>query len=255
MPALASMTLLMTALSQAADWGKNSLWNDGRSEVAVYESVRMDEGVARQFREQLITAKEKAGAGKAHYFQMNVIQKFDTVNFPVSYLLTVVVKDVSVTDVVRMGMSLHEWKGALLKDFRDGKLTIADKTLDFAPQPGDYWEDQLPLSLRGLPFKQGHEQKVRMWDSLNNNQTNPPTVREAVIRVEGEELVRCRAGSLKSWKVTVQKENDIDMYWFDQKYPNVLTKMEKADGSKRLLYGRARWNYWDSKWPMPNILK
>jgi hypothetical protein len=34
-----------------------------------------------------------------------------------------------------------------------------------------------------------------------------------------------------------------------------LTKMETADGRKRLLYGRARWSYWDRRLPPPNVLK
>ena len=38
----------------------------------------------------------------------------------------------------------------------------------------DYFEDQLPLSLRALPFKSGYEAKVRIWDSLNSSHGQVP---------------------------------------------------------------------------------
>jgi hypothetical protein len=98
-------------------------------------------------------------------------------------------------------------------------------------------------------------QKVRIWDSLGTNHGLVPTVKEAVITVTGEELIRSHAGSLPSWKVTVQRGSEVDAYWFEKAYPHVLTKMETMDGRKRLLYGRARWSYWDRRLPPPNILK
>jgi hypothetical protein len=116
----------------------------------------------------------------------------------------------------------------------------------------DYFDEQLPVSLRALSFDVGSSQKIHLWGPLVPGVTPVPV--DATITVDGEETVYSRAGGLDSWRVVVASKAGKDTYWFDKKAPNILTKMETHDGRKRSLYGRARWSYWDRRIPRPKIL-
>jgi len=271
--------VLVPAVLQAGNWGKNSLWNDGRAEVAVYNSERIVYGKPRAFTEHLITVKEdlredtlvKADDLKKQktipVLKLNQVEKFDTENYPYSYLTSVFVKEAAVEQVVKLTVGSQEWCGNTFKIYKGnadgtgGTLSWnsyfdgeADQTMDMTLQKEDYLEDQLPLSLRALPFKDGFEKKIRVWDLLTTSHGLAPLVTEANLKVQGEEPIHCHAGSLACWIVRVQKAGKTDTYWFEKKEPNILVKMETSDGRKRLLYGRARWSYWDRRIPRPNIL-
>jgi hypothetical protein len=139
--------------------------------------------------------------------------------------------------------SVQDWTGNVLTSFTVG---------DWAVEKDDYFDDQLPLTLRTLPFKDGIEKKIRLFELHNGTST---TVTPAQMSVTlAADPVRCRAGSLPCWIVTIKKPAGTDRYWFEKKEPNLLVKMETADGRKRLLIGRARWTYWDHRIPRPKIL-
>jgi len=271
---------IMASPLGAGRWGKNRLWKDGRAEVAVYDSERVVNGQPRKFREQLIVIKEdfrvdtfvKADKPKKKetikIFKLNVIQKFDTENYPYSYLTSVFVKDSPLDEVLKITVGSQEWLGNIFKIYKkklDGNTGVleshsysdgkGDETETITLSANDYFEDQLPLSLRGLDFDGGGARPVRIWSSLTENRSERFTVQKATIQVKGEELVRCHAGSLPSWKVVINKESGEDIYWFSKKYPHILTKMVTHDGRSRFLYARSRWKYWDKRFPMPNVLK
>jgi hypothetical protein len=243
----------------------------------VYESERVVYNQPRSFREHLITVKEdfdpEALVKLDHpekkkamrVFKMNVVQRFDTENYPYSYLTSVFVKDEPLNEIVKLTVGSQEWCGntfKLLKRNGEGaSLTWhsyfeneADRTVDVALQKDDYFEDALPLSLRDLPFKEGYEKKVRVWSDMTNNHGQEPLVSSCTVRVEAEELIHCHAGSLPTWPVVVQTPTSVDHYWFEKAEPHILVKMERQDGSKRVLYARARWSYWDRRLPRPNVL-
>ncbi len=265
-------------LSFAGSWAKNNLWDDGRAEVAVYESELVRYGLPRQFKEQLIVVKEdfvadtlvKADDPKKKttiaVLKLNQVQKFDTENYPYSFLTSVFVRESDPREVIKITVGSQEWCGNTFKIYR-GRLGENSGTLEWhsyfdgeadgsqsiALSTDDYFEDQLPLSLRELPLKEGYAQSIRVWPSLTNNRGQALQAEDRILTVT-EDIVRCRAGSLPSWKVTLQKESLSDIYWFEKAFPHILTKMETHDGRKRLLYGRARWPYWDRRIPKPNIL-
>lgn len=263
-----------TALLWASSWGKNSLWNDGRAEVAVYDAERVVYGKPRKFQEQLVIVKEdlredtwvKADDPKKQktnrVFKINQIQKFDTENYPYSYLTSVFVEEGDVQKVVKLTVGAQEWCGNTFKMYRPGALEWhsyfdgeSDQRVVLDMGENDFFEEQLVLSLRSLPFKKGWENKIRVLGFLSTNRGVAPALHDVIIKVEDEDLIRSHAGSLPSWRVVLQYPDGKDTYWFEKAAPNILTKMETRDGRKRLLYGRARWSYWDRRLPKPNILK
>lgn len=279
--AIIAALLTMTALppANAGNWGKNSLWNDGRAEVIVYDSERIVYEGKRNFQEQLITVAEdldeetlvKSDNPKKSktipVFKLNIIQKFETENYPYSYMVSMFVDKKNVRQVVKLTMSAQEWNGNTVKIYKKtgplaGRLEWysyfdgeADGAVDIQLKENDYFEDALPLSLRDLEFKEGEKINIRLWNSLMTNHAHKFEAVSATVTVVGQDLIRSRAGSKPSWKVTVEKPSGLDTYWFEQQYPHILTKMETKDGRQRLLYGQSRWKFWDRRLPMPNALK
>ncbi len=248
--------LLLGATSGfSAEWGKSKIWNDGRAEVAFYDSERVVEGKVRAFKEQILIKKE----GDA--LKMNIVQKFEAENFPASYLITVYAKQEDVAAPVKITVGSQDWIGNHLKIYKEGSLQVIsdhegepDQVIPLALNQGDMFEDQLPLALRKTPFLKDYEFNARIWGGMADSRSVKPGSTDAVIKVVGEEIVRSRAGSLPCWIVKVTKNGLDDTYWFEKKEPHILTKMVTAEGSKRLLTGRARWTFWDRRIPKPKIL-
>ncbi len=230
----------LTASAHAGGWGKGSPWNDRRAEVAVYDAEVRIKGAPRTFREHLLTMKEKSDDGTV--FKMSDPQDFEGENFPIHRVTSAFVNEDEPLQAIRLTIASLDWTGNSVKSFNASDLSFGKD---------DYFEEQLPLSLRALPFSDGFEKKIRVWDVTSSTMA---LVTEANLKIAAPEPVRCRAGSIPCWIVTIKKPTGTDTYWFEKADPNVLVKMEKHDGSKRLLYGRARWSYWDKRIPRPNIL-
>ncbi len=116
----------------------------------------------------------------------------------------------------------------------DGSVPLELKT-------GDLLEDQLPLSLRSLPFKTGLQLKLRILESLISNRVGPLRVAPGEISVVNQEEVN----GLTCWRVTVSREGLTQTYWFSRDYPNIMTKWTSSDGREFLLKETVRRKYWD----------
>jgi hypothetical protein len=197
---------------------------------------------------------------------MNQVQRVETENYPYNFLTTVFAPTEAPERPLKITVGSQEWCGNTFKILRVGEPGQAvlewhsyfdgegDGSVTLPLQANAVFEDQLPIALRAMPLKAGFTTEIHLWDSLTSSHGTEPRVSTAVISVEGEDIVRCRAGSLPSWKVTVSRPGTVDVYWFEKAEPRILTRMETADGRKRLLYGRSRWSYWDRRFPRPNIL-
>ncbi len=274
------LTGLSVVPAHAASFGKK-LWDDGRAEVAVYDSEYVVDGKPRTFREHLITTRERLNPETLvkvdnpktqqgiDVFELTQVQHLDLANYPRNTLISVFVQDGDLQHVVKITVDSQDWTGSTLKILKTSpegdeataltyaqRAGMSDQTTELALGKNAYIEDQLPLSLRDLPFKDGLEQNIKFWVSLSSD-TNTglyPMAATAVLSVSGPEDVRSHGGTLPCWLVTIKKPSGADLYWFEKAEPHLLVKMQTADGRKRLLYGRARWSYWDKRIPRPNIL-
>jgi len=247
------------------DWGRNTLWDDGLAEVAKYQARRVIYGKSRTFESVFITVKEdftrkyyvksdtpRSDSSHLPVFKLNMVSSIPTENYPYQYLTSVFVSREAPMKLLKLTNGSQEWCGNTFKLVRgwetpaqlvfhsyfdgqgDGSVAIELKT-------GDLLEDQLPLSLRSLPFKTGLQLKLRILESLISNRVGPLRVAPGEISVVDQEEVN----GLTCWRVTVSREGLTQTYWFSWDYPNIMTKWTSSDGREFLLKETVRRKYWD----------
>ncbi|MSS71400.1 MAG: hypothetical protein EXS64_07910 [Candidatus Latescibacteria bacterium] len=256
------------AQATGSSWGLNPAWDDGLAEVATYDAERVVYKKTRRYEVVLITVKEDFNAtshakadppyeGKTllPVLKLNGVATIQTENYPYHYLTSAFVRRDDVLRLEKLTNGSQEWCGNTFKEIRawgerpemlfhsywDGE---GDGSYALGWEAGDLAEDQLPLSLRGLPFRAGFRLKARMIDTQATNRAVRPKFAEADIRVAGEETVSCGIGPVDCWRVEVARDGQTQCYWFEKAYPNILVKFESPDGRKLLLKTRERRKYW-----------
>src|SRR5690348_7181841 len=78
----------------AGGWRRDSLWKDGRAEVAVYDSEVVMNGKPRQFQEQVVTLVEEVPEAEnakrsTRMIKQNTIQKIELENYPRNKVVSV----------------------------------------------------------------------------------------------------------------------------------------------------------------------
>ena len=249
-------------------WGKHRVWDDGLAEVAHYDAERIVYGKVRTFETIFITVKEDFNAAfhaKADppyrgkkllpILKLNMVYEIVTENYPYRYLTSVFVDRRDVSRPVKMTVGSQEWCGNTFKEFRswgsgpeivfhsywDGQ---GDGTYSLDLREGDLLEEQLPLSLRALPFREGYRAETRIVSSLVNNKALRPRLRKMKIEVTGREALSVGGHDLPCWRVTVTGDEEHQTYWFEEAHPNILVKFESSDGRKLRLNARSRRKYW-----------
>ncbi|HEX9639064.1 MAG TPA: hypothetical protein VGB99_16145 [Acidobacteriota bacterium] len=258
-----------SALGAAArGWAEDRVWDDGQAEVAQYQAERVIYGAARPHRATLIVVKEdlatdlhvKADRTEERdvvtVLKLNWQAQIPTPNYDYHYLTSVFVRRADLRQVVKLSSSSQEWCGTsfqLLQGWQqpprlethsyfDGE---GDRTFELELAPGDLIEDQLPLTLRALPFAAGWELAVRLLDSRRAIRAPAPRWRDALIRVAERERVPAGAlGELEAWRVELARGSELDRYWFEAAYPNRLLRLETAAGARLELVAVARRVYW-----------
>ena len=250
-------------------WAQSALWDDGQAEVALYEARRPQYGKIESYQALLIVVKEdfsqqlyvKAdppyeGKSLLPVLKLNAVHSYWTPNYPYHFLASVFVRREDPTRLVKLTVGSQEWCGNTFKEVKawsrpaefvfhtyfDGE---GDGTGRLDLEAGDLFDDQLPLSLRGLRFAPGLRVRARLYPSLiSNNLRRPATPIEAEIRVEAEERVATPRGQTSAWRVKVAAGDLTQTYWFASASPHELLKMESSDGRALLLREIARKPYW-----------
>ena len=250
-------------------WARDPLWDDGQAEVSLYDARRPQYGKIESYQAVFLVVKEdfdpkllvKAdppyeGKQLIPVLKLNAVHSYWTPNYPYHFLASVFVRRDDPAALVKLTVGSQEWCGNTFKEVKlsggrpelhahtyfDGE---GDTTRPLDLRSGDLLEDQLPLSLRSLPFAPGLEVRRRILPSLiANNLRRPLNPVEAVVRVAGEETVQTGAGRLAAWKVSVEMGELKQTWWFEKTFPYALLKMESSDGRAWLLKSRARQPYW-----------
>ncbi len=276
--ALASTSVAETARFYDSSWSRDSLWDDGRAEVALYDARRPQYGKVESYQAVFIVVKEDFN--RQHYvkadppfegkeifpvLKLNAVHSYWTDNYPYHFMESVFVRRDDPTSLVKLTLGSQEWCGNTFKEvttwgstpqlvshsYFDGQGD-ASRPLDL--RPGDLLEDQLPLVLRSLRFEPGLEFKRRLLPSLISNSLHrAPAFVQASIRVGGEEMVETGAGRLAAWKVRIAWENMEQTWWFEKAAPRALLKMESSDGRSWVLRERMRKAYWGEPTYQPKM--
>ncbi len=250
-------------------WALDPLWDDGKAEVALYEARRSQYGKIEPYEAVFIVVKEDFGTesyvkadppyeGKRllPVLKLNAVHSYWTDRYPYHYVLSVFVQRANPGALVKLTLGSQEWCGNTFKEVRNwgGQSELefhsyfdgdGDGLRPLALRPGDLFEDQLPLALRGLKFAPGLELRRRLVPSLiSNNMKRPLDFQEVTVRVEGEEKVSTRVGTAAAWKVTLKAGELAQTWWLEKAAPHMLLKMESSDGRAWLLKARTRKPYW-----------
>ena len=252
-----------------ASWAQDPLWDDGQAEVALYEANRPQYGRVEPYEAVFIVVKEefngrlfvKADApyeGKRVFpvMKLNALHSYWTQNYPYHYLLSVFVRRDDPTNLVKLTLGGQEWCGNTFNEIKYGgprpELVFhsyfdgqGDGTRPLDLRRNDLVEDQLPLALRSLKFEPGLRLSVRILPSLMANRLRETSkLVPANLTVDGEEEVEPGLGTHTAWKVSLEKGEIVQPWWFEKAAPHILLKMESSDGRAWTLKDRTRKPYW-----------
>jgi hypothetical protein len=255
------------AIPNSKEWGKNSLWDDGKAEVARYDAERIIYGKRRQYEAVLIVVKEdfnKAFYAKADYpekvetlpvIKLNIVQEIPTTNYDYRFLTSVFVNRSDVFAPLKATMGSQEWCGNTFKEFKTwgGKTELVyhtywdnegDGSLALNFVDGYILEDQIPVAFRSLSFAQGLAFKTKMLPSLISSKLGKPELIDMEVNIVGDEKIQTKSGKFDVWKLEIRAEGKTSTYWFEKTFPNTLVRMEKPDGQTFMLKDRTRREYW-----------
>lgn len=252
-----------------ATWHNDAVWNDGKAEVAHYDAERTIYNKVRRYDYVYITVKEDFNAefltktdsyertDLITAFKLNAFARIETDNYPYHFLTSLFVYKENPTAVFKLATSSQEWCGNTFKEFKQlgGKASLiyhsywdgeGDGEVKFEPGAAPILlEDQLPLSLRSLNFKEGVSFKMKVLETLITSKVRKPAPVDAEISVRGKESVDAAGKKIQTWKVAVKlTEGKENVYWVEAAYPNLLVKQTTWDGRNMTLKSVTRDDYW-----------
>jgi hypothetical protein len=250
------------------DFAVDPVWDDGKAEIARYVASRTVYGERRPYEAILLAVKEDLDAAslvKADppygarplrtVLKLNLVREIPTANYDYRYLTSVFVDRSDPTRLVKLTSSSQEWCGNTFKAVRVGGGRAvyrwssyfdgeADGEQELALGPDDLFEDQLPLSLRGLDFGEGRELRVRLFPSFATNRAGPLRPLASRLEVSGPEALQVPAGSFRAWKVAGEAAGLPIALWFDAAPPHLLLRWETTLGDRLELSSVERRAYW-----------
>ncbi|MEQ8472649.1 MAG: hypothetical protein RIC35_15765 [Marinoscillum sp.] len=251
-------------------WASNSLWDDGKAEVAIYNAERIVYGEPRQFEYVYVLVKEtfnEAFHVKTDDYERNdlyavmKVNKFcriETLKYPYHYLTSVFFRRENPTQVHKLTNTSQEWCGNTAKSFLEKGNKYEFQYMSYWDGQGNgitkidkspWFEDQLSYTLRALKFEDGLEFEVEMYPSQVSSIAAVPKSESASITVskaEKSELANLDSTFISNpWKISISRADGPDLtYWINGDYPNTLLKMESTDGRKLSLKSLERDAYW-----------
>ncbi len=244
------------------------VWDDGKAEVARYAASRAVYGGERRYEAVLVTVKEDLDARtlvKADpplgarsllpVLKLNLIREIPTPNYDYRFLTSVFVERANPARLVRLTSGSQEWCGNTFKSVRardrhalyewssyfDGEAE-GSQQLDLGP--ADLFEDQLPVTLRGLEFRDGLEIAVRLIASFATNRAGPLSPVDSRLVVTGPLPLDLPAGRHSAWKVAGEVGGRSTALWFDRSPPHILLRWETTLGDRLELLSADRRAYW-----------
>ncbi len=253
-----------------ADWAKNSLWDDGKAEVAKYAATRTVYGESRSFEYVYVLVKEvfnEEFTVKTDDYErddlydvmkVNQFCRIPTKAYPYHYLTSLFFERGSPERVHKLTNTSQEWCGNTAKSFIDQGDNYLFEYMSYWDGQGNgstkiksgvWFEDQLSYTLRSLNFEDGLSLEVDMYPIQITSKAIVPQSQKAEINVtfaDADDLDGIDASLRdKPYQVTVSMASGTkSTFWFNGSYPNLLLKMESNDGRSLSLTEVERSAYW-----------
>ncbi|MCB2156433.1 hypothetical protein KQI84_16280 [bacterium] len=255
------------------DWA-GSLWDDSRAEVATYEGHRIIYSEDRPHELRLITVAEdinKEFMVKAEWpygqkpllpaLKQLQISSIPTPNYPYNYLTTVFYQRSNINNAVKMTISSQEWCGTTFKQYElwretavfwyssywDGEGTGNTQLTDHTANT--YFEEELPLLFRALPFREGLKTGLMLQPPQTTNRVQIPEPVPAVAMVDHpNEDLTVPAGTYAAeevWRVSLEaRDGRRANFYIADDDANTLLAFEFDDGRRFELKHTTRRQYW-----------
>ncbi len=288
---IATVAIILTAATASAaappraNPARSPLWDDGRAEFSIYRGTTLRYGEPRPTTAHLIVVKEdllrsslvksEAGPVSGRTFEalkLNFVADFPTGTYAYHQMATVMFDRASL-DVVKESMSHTESCGMTY-------VRVAPEGGRWKHHAHSYWEgeaerevaidwpagerlfwDALPVSLRAWVAggTKAFETKVWVLPSQVSGHAPPANARPiaATLRMSAPTPLRVPAGRFRARRFELAGAHGSDRFWFDEKFPHVLLRMETHAGRTLALEKTMRIDYWrrhadgDEKWLVP----
>lgn len=244
-------------------WANNSLWDDGKAEVAQYNATRTIYKKERKFTYTFITVSEdfnKEFNVKTDDYQRNDLLKImkvnafsaiETDNYPYHFLTSMFFIRDNPVSLHKFTNSSQEWCGNTFKEYLKVDGNFKYNYHSYWDGEGDgnaqikahiLFEDQLNYTLRSLKFKDGLTFKAQVIESQISSKAKPNSIYLAQFLVSDQTK---DVYNPPTWKIEVKLSNDkTNIYYFDKVYPNILLKAVSWDKRSLELKKVSRYAYW-----------
>lgn len=243
------------------DWAADSFWDDGKAEVATYEASRVIYGEDRPHTATLITVSEPHLAGeyvKADWpydgkqilpaMKQNTFAVIPTDNYPYHFMVSTFTGR-ETGELFKMTVSSQEWCGITTKNYELWSEPARFQFISYwegegtgeaaFPAPDNaFFEEELPLVLRGLPFEEGLTAEFELFGNQTSSRAPVPQSSPATMNVVETES--------SDFQVQVSAEDGRELsFLFQAEYPHVLLRFVHSDGRTLALQGVERDAYWE----------
>ncbi len=256
-------------------WAQDELWNDGKAEVATYSGERVIYGEARAHEMTLITVYEEFNKEfwtKADWpfgqkpllpvIKQNQLATIPTPNYPYHYMTSVFFDRGQLDNAVKIATNSQDWCGVTYREFQlyrnppvmefnsywDGQGSGSAMLKDV--DENVFFEEELPLLVRALKFKDGLEADFFLEPIQVTNKTPIPKPSQARLTVKRpSEPIKVPIGEFpvrRSWIVSVDvQDGRFIEFSVVEDTPNALVKMDFNDGRHYELITIERRQYWN----------
>jgi hypothetical protein len=263
---LAGTLLVVTvvATGHAGRIGSDTLWDDGRAEVARYTARGPRYGRERAYEVVTIVVKEpfdiergvKAQVGGVEVLKFNQLVTMPTGIYTYRQMSSFFLRRADLAPL-KLAVSSQEWCGTTFKEWRDRGPASAlethsyfegegDRTFPLAPAPDLVFEDAIAVVLRDDPASR----RLRLVASEISNRAAAPEVSEAAVeRSPRTVAIETAIGRRRAEEVRVVRGGRVDRLLFDTVPPHVLLLWERADGHVWRVAAVKRLDYWNLNRP------
>jgi len=249
----------------------DSIWDDGRAEVSIYEAVEVRYAKPRPTRVVQVLVKEDhvpgtwvkaddaSRAGLVPVLKFNWIFKVPTGVYSYEQMLSAFLRR-SDLRLVRADLSGHEWCGNTWKDLlpAEGSARLEYRTYWEGEAAGerriDWGEDTLawdalPVVLRAVPPARAGRFAARVFPTLIGNRVGAATPESVVVQVTPDAPLPEDDRIARATRIEVGSPAGTDRYWFEAALPRRLLRLETAQGARHRLIASRRLAYWQLNAP------
>lgn len=251
---------------------KNSLWDDGKAEVNIYDAEEIRYGIARKSEavhilvkeshkpDLLVKADDWREKGLLEVLKFNYVLTVPTGIYSYRQMVSVFF-DKGNFHPIKMTVGSQEWCGNSFKEIVNYKkngsfinyITYWDQegsgVKDLGLEEGTPFYDGLPILLRAVKIKKGEKLEFPLFPGQISSKLTSLKAEKAVLVHLGETEVEIPFGKKPATGFSLTHSKGEDVFWFTKDFPHVLLQWKRHDGTEYRLRKTFRLDYWNKTSP------